>query len=91
VEHQVDAGGLEIEELAVPAYVVDERALQRAERRVIGLERAELDEVDLGDGAVAQPALQVEGQRLDLRQLGHAASVGTPRAAERSMRLASRI
>ncbi|MDT4864058.1 hypothetical protein FQZ97_988030 [compost metagenome] len=76
VEHQVQAAGLDVEELAVAADVVDEGALDGRERRVVGLERAEGGDVDAAEGTAVEPAPQVEGQRLDLGQLGHGPSVG---------------
>ena len=71
MEDQVQAGGLDVEELAVPGDVVDQRALERGQRRVEGLQRAERRDVDLGDGVAVEPAPQVEGQRFHLGQLGH--------------------
>ena len=50
--------------------------VERRERRVEGLQRAERGDVDLRDRAVGEPAPQVEGQRFHLGQLGHGASLG---------------
>ena len=60
----------------MPGDVVDQRALERGQRRVEGLQGAERGDVDLDDGAVGEPAPQVEGQGFHLGQLGHAASLG---------------
>ena len=46
VDHEVQAGGVDVEELAVAGDVVDEGALERLQRRVEGLERAERGDVD---------------------------------------------
>ena len=50
VHHQVQPGGADVDELAVPGDVVDEAARQRGQRRVEGLQRAERGDVDAGDG-----------------------------------------
>ena len=76
VQDQVEAGRLDVEELAVPGDVVDHRALERGQRRVEGLEGAERGDVDLRDGVAVEPAPQVEGQGFHLGQLGHAVSLG---------------
>ena len=71
VHDEVQAGGLDVEELAVPGDVVDQRALERGQRRVEGLQGAERRDVDLRDGVPVQPAPQIEGQGFHLGQLGH--------------------
>ena len=76
VEAEVQAGGLDVEELAVPGDPVDHRALERGQRRVEGLQGAERGDVDLDDRVPVEPAPQVEGQRFHLGQLGHGASLG---------------
>ena len=53
--------------------------LQRGQRRVEGLQRAERRDVDAGDRAAVQPAAQVERQAFDFGQLGHGASLGVDR------------
>jgi hypothetical protein len=77
VDDQVQAADVEVEELPVPAHPVDQEPLEGAERRVEGLERAERRQVDRRDRVAGQPALEVEGQRFHLGQLGHGRSVGT--------------
>ena len=59
-------------EPAAVADVVDQRALERLHRGVERLQCAEGDHVDPADGMTVEPALQVEGQRFHLGQLGHA-------------------
>ena len=73
VDDQVRPARGDVEELAVPGDVLDERAVQRVQRRVEGLQRAEGRQVDAGDRAVDEPAPQVQGQRFHLGQLGHGA------------------
>ena len=46
VDDEVQPAGVDVEELAVPGDVLDERALERVQRRVEGLQRAERGEVD---------------------------------------------
>ena len=62
----------DVEELAVPGDVVDQRAVERGQRRVVGLQRAERGDVDADDRAVGEASAQVLDQRLHLGQLGHA-------------------
>jgi hypothetical protein len=78
VHDQVQAGGVDVDELAVPGDAVDEAAGQGAQRRVEGLQGAERRDVDPGDGPVLEPAAQVERETFDLGQLGPATSVGGP-------------
>ena len=54
----MEPGGLDVEELAVPGDVVDQRALERLHRRVEGLQRAERHDVDPADGTAVEPALR---------------------------------
>ena len=58
--------------------VLDQRALERPQRRVEGLERAERRDVDRRDGVPVEPAPQVEGQGFHLGQLGHGQSSRLP-------------
>ena len=71
VDHEVHAARVDVEELAVPGHVVDERAVQGVQRRVEGLERAERGEVDPADRRADQPPAQVLDEGFYLRQLGH--------------------
>ena len=64
---QVQPGGVDVEELAVPGDVLDQRPLERRERRVEGLQRAERGDVDLDDGALVEPALAGRGPGLPPR------------------------
>ena len=65
-----------VEELAVPGHVLDQQPLERPQRRVEGLERAERRDVHRGDRVAVQPAPEVEGQGFHLGQLGHPRSLG---------------
>ena len=71
VDDEVQAGDVEVEELAVPAGTGDLEAAERAQRRVERLDRLDRGEVgprqDAADGVLAQE----RGQRLHLGQLGH--------------------
>ena len=51
---EVQPAGGDVEELAVPGDVVDQRALERLQRRVERLQRAERGDVDLDDRAVGR-------------------------------------
>ena len=83
VEDQVETGRLDVEELAVPGDVVDQRALERLHRRVERLQGAERDDVDPADGMTVEPALQIEGQRFHLGQLRHHPSMPTTASSYR--------
>jgi hypothetical protein len=78
----VQPGGLDVEELAVSCHVVHERAVQRRQRGVEGLQRAEGGDVDARDRPVLEPGAQVEGEGLDLGKLGHAASISSQPVAD---------
>ena len=91
VDDQVDAARVDVEELAVPRDVVDQRAVQRVQRRVEGLQRAERGQVDAADRAADQTTAQVLDEGFDLGQLGHLMSLGSTfpwRGAGRGVRMA---
>ena len=75
VQHQVGAGDVDVEELAVPGDAVDHAAGQRGDGRVVGLQAAERGDVDAYDGAAFESTGQVVDERFDLGQLGHARHV----------------
>ena len=75
VEDQVQPLGGDVDELAVPGDVVDLQAPQGRERRVVGLQRAERGELDVGDGVADAALAQEPRERLDLGHLRHGSSV----------------
>ena len=75
-DDQVEPADVDVQELAVPGDVLDQQPLERPQRRVEGLERAERRDVHGGDRMAVQPAPEVEGQGFHLGQLGHPRSLG---------------
>ena len=82
VQHEVGPGDVDVEELAVPGDAVDQRAGQRGDRRVVGLQAAERRDVDAHDRAAVEAPRQVVGEALRPRAArawlrGTRASAGT--------------
>ena len=90
VHDQVQPADADVEELAVPRDVVDQQPLERAQRRVEGLERAERRDVHRRDRVAVEPAPEVEGQGFHLGQLGHPRSLGAVRRPDPVTGLRSR-
>src|SRR6476469_9332298 len=88
VDDDVHAARVDVEELAVPRHVVDERAVKGVQRRVEGLQRAERRQVDAADRAADQTTAQVLDEGFDLRQLGNGGSLGRTTDAGSEWRMA---
>jgi len=67
----MQAVDIQVEELAVPADARDRRTVQRGQRRVERLDRAQRRDVGAHDGAPDRSLAQERGERLDLGQLRH--------------------
>src|SRR5687768_10755175 len=71
MEDQMQALGGKIEELAAPSYGLDLQTMQRREWWIVGLERAEGDEIDASDAVPDALVGQEPRQRLHFRHLRH--------------------
>src|SRR3569833_1725556 len=67
VDDQVQAVHVEIEELSVPGDVGDRQPAERGDRRVVGLQARDRDDVDAGDGPAHGVLTQERGERLNFR------------------------
>src|SRR5450631_667681 len=71
MKHQVQALGLDVDELAVPDDIADRQPDQRRGSRVVGLQNADRPQLDTDDRqAVGALAKEVD-ERLNLGKLGH--------------------
>ncbi len=84
VDHQVQPGGADVEELPVPGDAVDDQPVEGGQRRVEGLQRAERRDVDAHDRTVGEPTAQVQREAFDLGELGHGSVYGGQPASESS-------
>ena len=82
VHDQVQAGHVEVEELAVARRADDLQPGQRRDRRVVGLEDRDGDGVDARDHAADGPRTQEGREGFDLGELRH----GTEPARRRTGR-----
>ena len=71
----------------MPAGAGDLLAVQRGRRRVERLQRADRGDVDPLDALADHALAQVRGERLDLRQFGHAAATVPSRRGARPMKV----
>ncbi len=69
---------VDVEPLAVPVHPRDEQTLQRGRRRVVGLEDVDRADLDLRHDASCHALAQEGGERFDLGELRHAASLVHP-------------
>jgi hypothetical protein len=66
---------VDVEELPVPGDRRDRQALERGDRRIVGLEHGEPGDVDLGHHAADTALFEEVGQGLDLGELRHLLSL----------------
>src|SRR4029453_6940100 len=82
MENQMQPLGGEVEELASSRHRLDLQAVQRGQRWVVGLERAEGNEINSSNRVPDTLLGEKPRQRFHLRHLGHGPIMATPSSAD---------